>query len=306
MLSGPNNGGKSTLLSAIRLLDVALATARRRRPTAIRTPTGLREGHRVNTRALTTSVENIHSDLMQVDTWARFAFTDGRQLDLWFPADGGCILLAGGGASLPASPKTFRSLFPVDIVQVPTLGPLENGEPLLRPDTVRAGLQTHRASRHFRNYWNLNRDAFGAFQRAIETTWPSMTILPPERNITQAGVELLMFCEEHRRTRELYWCGFGFQVWCQLVTHIVRAGPGSILVADEPETYLHPRVQHALVAMLRQSGAQVFVASHSASVVASAREGEAVLIDGSAGVCRRMPETGVALSRTLGLLPTGG
>lgn len=305
ILTGPNNGGKTTFLSALRLLDLAVAKARIRRPGPVRAPTGRRLGLQVDTDRASTSVANVHSDLLPTDTTVDFELVDGRGLQLWFPPDGGCVLLGAHGGDLPASTRDFKRLHPVDVVQVPTLGPLEDGEPLLKEKTVEQGLQTHRAARHFRNYWHRRPEAFAAFADLVARTWPGTVVTPPELSMSGRGPYLHMFCEERRRTRELYWCGFGFQVWCQLLSHIVRAKPSSILLADEPETYLHPRVQRELVALLRSTGAQVIVASHSATVIASARAGEAVLLDGSDGVCRRSEAHGLGLCRALGLLPDG-
>ena len=303
ILTGPNNGGKTTLLSALRLLDLAVSRARTRRPTSVRTPAGRRDGLRIDTDSVSTSVANVHTDLLPLDTTIDYVFVSGERLQLWFPSDGGCVLLGGDGANLPLTTGEFKKRFAGEVVQVPTLGPLEDREPLLKEKTVQKGLNTHRASRHFRNYWYRNPDGFDAFAALVARTWPGTEVSPPELIIADKGPMLQMFCEERRRLRELYWCGFGFQVWCQLLSHIVRAGPSSLLVVDEPETYLHPRVQRELVALLRSTGAQVVVASHSATVIASARAGEAIVLDGKDGVCRRPRVHGMALCRDLGLLP---
>lgn len=305
ILTGPNNGGKTTFLSALRLLDLAVARARVRRPSMVGTPTGSRLALRIDTDKIQTSVANVHTDLLPVDTTIDYFMADGRALQLWFPPDEGCFLLGAEGTDLPRNTRDFKKLFPVDVVQVPTLGPLEDGEPLLKKQTVEQGLHTHRASRHFRNYWYRRTEDFDTFAALLARTWPGTEVSPPELSVGTDGARLHMFCQERRRTRELYWCGFGFQVWCQLLSHIVRAKPSSILLADEPETYLHPRVQRELVALLRGTGAQVVVASHSATVIGSAQPGEAIVLDGSDGVCRRPASHGLALCRELGLLPPG-
>ena len=72
-----------------------------------------------------------------------------------------------------------------------------------------------------------------------------------------------MFCLEDRMTRELYWAGFGFQIWCQLLTHLCRAQDSSLVVIDEPEVYLHPDVQRQLIGILRELGPDVLLATHS-------------------------------------------
>ena len=115
------------------------------------------------------------------------------------------------------SPNTFKSAFPITIAIVPVLGPVEHNEVILSEDTVRNGLATHRASRHFRNYWRYNPKGFEDFADLVSKTWPGMQIERPER-IEPMSDHLRMFCVESRIPREMYWAGFGFQVWCQLLT----------------------------------------------------------------------------------------
>lgn len=80
-------------------------------------------------------------------------------------------------------------------------------------------------------------------------------------------------------TRELYWAGFGFQIWCQLLTHIIRASEASLIVVDEPEVYLHPDIQRQLLGLLRSYNSDVLVATHSAEVISEADPSEILLVD---------------------------
>ena len=80
-------------------------------------------------------------------------------------------------------------------------------------------------------------------------------------------------------TRELYWVGFGFQIWCQLLTHLSRATENSLVVVDEPEVYLHPDIQRQLLGILRDIGADALLATHSSEIIAEADPAEIVMID---------------------------
>jgi hypothetical protein len=303
VLTGANNAGKSTALSAIRLLDAALRYARRRSPHLLDTPLGRRLAYLIPTEGLAVSIENIHTDLVDSDTTVEFVLDEGGRLLLHFPPDGSCIFCVGDGLELPSSPSIFRRVIPIQVVQVPVLGPLEDEEKLVMEQTLRRGIGTHRAARHFRNYWHRYPEGFSDFAERIRQTWPGMEVEPPEMITGLKGGILFMYCRENRLTRELYWCGFGFQIWCQLLTHISRAGPGDVLVVDEPETYLHPRVQRQLLALLRDTGAQVVLATHSATLIASAQSGEVVGVGRSQRTARRYTETGTALCQMLELLP---
>ncbi len=98
---------------------------------------------------------------------------------------------------------------------------MEHNELRRERSTVVGGLSTHRASRHFRSYWHYYPEGFEQFAGLIARTWPGMSINAPEYNY--ATGELTMFCLEGRMTCEIYWVGFGFQIWCQLLTHLSRA-----------------------------------------------------------------------------------
>lgn len=302
VLTGQNNAGKSTFLSAFRLLDAAMNYARRRSPFVVATPLGRRHGYVVPTDNLPISLENIHTDLEHVETTVDFIFDNNAILTLYFPIDSGFIFFVQG-IVVPKSPTAFRSTFPFQLIQVPVLGPLEDQESLVQDSTLKRGLGTHRASRHFRNYWYKNPELFQSFADLIAHTWEGMELEPPNMRMTLKGAVLDMYCTEFRRYRELYWFGFGFQIWCQLLTHISRANAGDIIVVDEPETYLHPKVQKQLLGILRNTRAQVFMASHSATIIASARQGEVLGISRDNNREQRYKEMGVPLCKRLGLLP---
>ena len=60
ILVGPNNSGKSTIISAFRILDVALKKARSRKAEKVPIPSGtFGVGHRVPEENISVSLENI-------------------------------------------------------------------------------------------------------------------------------------------------------------------------------------------------------------------------------------------------------
>jgi hypothetical protein len=84
--------------------------------------------------------------------------------------------------------------------------------------------------------------------------------------------------EENRIPREVYWSGFGFQVWMQMMLQIRRCGENSILVLDEPDIYLHPELQKALMRLIRGRASQLFIATHSTEIVNEAEPGDILLV----------------------------
>jgi len=185
-------------------------------------------------------------------------------------------------------PGTFRKYFDIDVACVPVLGPVEHEEKLLDPDYVRQSLNTHRASRHFRNFWHANGKLFDEFRTLLRRTWPGMDIEMPQVRLTTSGSLLTMMGLEGRVPRELYWSGFGLQVWAQLLTHLVRGRSSQTLVLDEPEIYLHPDMQRQLVTLLRDLGPDVILATHSTEIMAEAEPTEMLYVDKTQKAAKRL------------------
>ena len=285
VLVGPNNSGKSTILSAFRALQVGLKLARARKPDHMGK---LGWGYRLGQDTLPLSLENVHTDYNEDDSSVDFKVTGGGRLRLLFPSDGGCQLFASHDKGTISGPGTFRKYFDIEVAAVPVLGPVEHEEQLLDSDYVRRSLNTHRASRHFRNFWHTNGELFPDFQGLLRRTWPGMDIEMPHLELSTSGSMLTMMGLEGRVPRELYWSGFGFQVWAQLLTHLVRGRDAQILVLDEPEIYLHPDMQRQLVSLLRDLGPDVILATHSTEIMAEAEPTEMLYVDKTQRAAKRL------------------
>lgn len=278
VLVGPNNCGKSTILGAFHALVAGLRRARTKSAEMVDGPVGEHFGYRISEDVLPISIENVHTDYAEVDSLVTFRLSNGNRLKLHFPEAGGCALFAETRGKLVRTPSQFKSAFPLTVKIVPVLGPVEHDETILTEDTVRRGLSSHLASRHFRNYWYHYPDGFEKFAALVSKTWPGMEISKPEKVETLSS-KLAMFCIENRIPRELFWAGFGFQIWCQLLTHISGAGNDSLLIVDEPEIYLHPDVQRQLIGILRDAGPDIVLATHSAEIMGEADPAEILLVD---------------------------
>ena len=286
VLVGPNNSGKSTILNAFRVLAAGIKRANAKSATTVPGPEGDTYGHYVSVDELPISFENVHTNY-ETDKASTITFTlsNGNSLRLYFPEARECVLIPNTVSRSARTPSIFRREFPISIEFVPVLGPLEHEEQRVEERTVQRNLITHRASRNFRNYWRYNFDYFDKFAQLLSSTWQGMKILPPEA----VGLDtLVMFCEENGILRELYWAGFGFQVWCQLLTHVVRSHEADFLIVDEPEIYLHPDLQRQLLALLRSAGPKVILATHSTEVIAEADPDEILVVDKSARSAKRL------------------
>lgn len=289
ILVGPNNCGKSTILGAFRALVSGLRRARARNPERVITPDGLRFGYEISPDTLPISIKNVHTDYIETDTTVKFRLSNGNKLLLYFPwqEDRACILVPETEGRPISSTTAFKNAFPVTVAMVPVLGTVEDEEVLLAEETIRRDLATHRASRQFRNYWYYYPEGFTDFAEMVGKTWPGMMIEAPRRADVMSNI-LAMFCLEKRIPRELYWAGSGFQIWCQLLTHIVRSGDNTLLVIDEPEVYLHPDVQRQLLGILRDIGPDILIATHSTEIMADADPSEILLVDKSKRAAERL------------------
>lgn len=280
ILVGPNNAGKSTVIGAFRILAEGLRRARARNPEYSNASAIRNYCYPVNLRDLPVSTENVFCDYDDSEpAVAEFTISNGNRLRLIFPESDSCVLVCETRGRPVRSTGDFKREFDVAISFVPVLGPVEHDEELNQPETARRALLTHRASRNFRNIWYHFGEGFELFREAVRQSWPGMEIDRPELTISGKRGILHMFCPEDRIPRELYWAGFGFQVWCQMLTFIAKAERDSLLIIDEPDIYLHSDLQRQLVGILRNRMGDVLIATHSTEILSEADIGEIVVLN---------------------------
>ena len=298
ILVGPNNSGKSTVIGAFRVLSVGLRKAAARNPELLGNRDTSR-GYRIPRALIPITLENAQTDYRDVEATVTFRLTNGNSLRLSFTNDDDdCILYPVTADGDPVTRASFKRQFPISLLVVPVLGPVENREQIVKKETVDENLATHRASRNFRNYWRYYPDDFEAFRQQVIATWPGMDIRVPE---FAPDRRLSMFCLEDRITRELYWTGYGFQVWCQLLSHIFRSQSRSMLIIDEPDIYLHANPQRQLLSILKSSGPDVLMATHSSEIVAEADANDILVIDKTQRSAKRV-RSSEGIQSTLGSL----
>lgn len=291
ILVGPNNAGKSTILAAFRILATAMRRATARSPAMIPGPNGPTLGYLVDLSAISVAEENIFFNYDDTTpATVRFRISNGNELLLYFPAQGACYLIAESQGNRVTSPKAFRSQFNCQIGFVPILGPVEHNEPLYEREAARLAMFSYRAARNFRNIWFHFPDRFEEFRRLLTETWPGMDIERPVVDHSYERARLHMFCPEGRIPRELFWSGFGFQVWCQMLTHVIQSSDVSLFLIDEPDIYLHSDLQRQLVGMLRNLGPDILVATHSTEIISEAETDDIVLVDKLRKSARRIKQ----------------
>ncbi|OGS38341.1 MAG: hypothetical protein A2551_04100 [Elusimicrobia bacterium RIFOXYD2_FULL_34_30] len=291
ILVGPNNSGKSTILGAFRILSEAIRRANAKSPTIVEGPNGHVRGYQINLGNIPVGTENIFYNYKEEHPASvSFRISNGDHLNLFFPKRGICNLICETAGKAITSPKLFRQNFPIEIGFVPILGPVEHDEQLFQIEAARESLLTHRASRNFRNIWHHYPEAFNEFRLLVQTTWPGMDIKKPEIDTTHEKTLLRMFCPEERMDREIFWAGFGFQVWCQMLTFIVMNKTTSLFIIDEPDIYLHSDLQRQLITVLRTLGPDILIATHSTEIISEADPDEVLVVTKKAHSAKRVAD----------------
>ena len=240
VLVGPNNAGKSTIVGAFRILSEGMRQASSKKAVPISVRSFDSRGHRVPLKGLPIATENIFTNYDDLEPAViEFTLSSGNKLKLVFPENDACYLICDAKKRPAYTPSEFKRAYNASVGFVPILGPVEHNEQLYQREAARQALLTHNASRNFRNIWYHYPEKFAEFKELIKSTWPGMDINMPEVNYFQDKAVLHMFCPEERYPREIFWAGFGFQVWCQMLTHIVTSKDHSLLIIDEPR-YLPP------------------------------------------------------------------
>ncbi len=254
ILVGPNNAGKSTVLAAFRILAAGMRRATSRRAEMLSGPNGTAPGYRVELGDISVAGENIFFDYDDSEpAQVAFRLSNRNELTLYFPGRGGCYLFASDREKSVQTPVVFRTRFNCPIGFVPILGPVEHNERLYEKEAARLALFNYRAARNFRNIWYHYPERFEAFRDLLRQTWPGMDIESPEIEISPEKPVLHMFCPEERVPREIFWAGFGFQVWCQMLTHLVQSEDKALFLIDEPDIYLHSRAAAAATGSAKES-----------------------------------------------------
>ena len=263
ILVGPNNAGKSTILTAFRILAAAMRKAVSRKPEIVQTPRGLGYGYKVDLSDIAVSEENIFYNYDDfTPATVTFTISNRNKLILYFPERHSCVLLLEASKQV-LSPTVFRSQFKCQIGFVPILGPVEHSEPRYEKEAARLALFNYRAARNFRNIWHHYPERFDEFRDILIETWPGMDIQRPFIEGSGKDARLYMFCPEDRIPREIFWAGFGFQVWCQMLTHLIQSSDVALFLIDEPDIYLHSELQRQLLSLLRNLGPDIMIATHS-------------------------------------------
>lgn len=290
-LVGPNNAGKSTLLTALRVSDVLLRFASRRRSEFMAVDGDInRHAYPVILREFPAIRDSLRYEFGDAEARLELVWRNGAKLVAVWPEEGGgedadgFFYLVQPSGVAAKTPKQVREGFP-PLGIVPILGPVEHAENVLADDYVKLNIAGRLSSRHFRNQLRLLKDdnRLAAFFDWARPWMGDVTFdVLSQTHLGDGTVVGAYFFESGSRIpKEIVWAGDGIQVWLQLLYHVFRVKDHEVIVLDEPEVYLHPDLQRRLVHLLESTDRQVVVATHSTEMVAESDGRLTVLIDRS-------------------------
>lgn len=286
-LMGPNNAGKSSLLTAIRLSQTLLRYAWNRRASEVR------EHHEMHVRAYPAGLreypalsESVRHEFSNDESSIELKWTNGATMTTVWPDESSenttpYFYLRRSDGYLVETPAGAKKYF-ARLGIIPPLGPIDHEETMLEEKYVRLHAESRLASRHCRNHLNLL-VTNGEWDAFVQWSAEWLTGLIIEAPTVRGGSNIDVFYQESgsRIPKELIWAGDGIQVWLQILFHVFRTRECRTLVLDEPEVFLHPDLQRRLVAMLESTGKQIVMATHSAEVAAEVDPAMVALVDKS-------------------------
>ncbi len=289
-LVGPNNAGKSTLISAASVAAGMLEHASRRRATGH----GAHGERRVRTHSLRADqyglvTENLRHQFRPGESAVSIR-TDTNLIltGVWPPEDDYSakpfFYLRHPDERPISQPSKVRELTG-QIGVIPGLYPINHTETVLDTKYLRANFQSRRSSQHARNQLLLIKRA-GEFEDFSEfvTLWlPEIEKLSVTtrtgREPWEREIDVLVRERGDRTQKELFWVGDGMQIFIQILTHLWRLRSADVAILDEPDLYLHADLQRRLVRLLDSTTAQTITATHSSEMLAEASSESVVWVD---------------------------
>jgi hypothetical protein len=288
VLIGPNNAGKSTIISALRLSASAARFSQRRNPSA-----SFQDGSRwVRGHPLTAISsegfvsENVRHEFREVESRLELTFESGAILRIVWPVGDPEAFFwvhePNGNNNMTAA-RARDLLSPIGIV--PTLTPFEPDERKLEPRSIRERVETRIASRHFRNHLRDIRSgdiaSYEELTSFLLSHTPEIGQLDLDDDYRDGNIWIDLYYRDQNSAvdKEIYWSGDGLQIWLQILFHLWRNRETPVLVLDEPDVFLHPDLQRRLIRLLEERAGQFIVATHAAEIASEAATGSIVWID---------------------------
>ena len=291
-LIGPNNAGKTTLLTALRIADMMLRHAMSRNSThKIQDDEKWVSAYYTSLGDYQSVLESVHHNFESSEARLELSWSNGNKLiAVWPPIDADTepyfylLVKRKGEYVTPTSISKVREEFE-RLGVIPLMSPIEHRESLLKSEYVKSNIGSKLASRHFRNnLYALYADGlFDNFADFLVDWMPDISLKSPEITLGDDNQYIDVYYREDDNgpEKELAWSGDGIQIWLQILFHIFRIGTSKVIILDEPEVYLHADLQRRLVRLLNSLDVQIIVATHSSEVISEIDSNNIIMIDKS-------------------------
>ena len=294
ILTGTNNAGKSTAITALRLFSAILPTLRRSKPATVIVEDEYRgRGWKVTKKAIqdaAITVDNLYHNFNDERSAIISIFNNHNDqiTILWPPFSKEqypfvFFKMADGTRTSKSTFEVMKERFPI-VGAIPTLTPLDNNETTREKSTWKSRINSKVSSRYFRNALNSLSDIeFAEFAEYLADHTPEIQNLRKEQlTYSNNKAYLNIFYDESnaRHPRELRWAGDGIQIRIQVLFHIWQNRDKEVLLLDEPDVFLHPDLLVRLSQLIQyEFEAQTIVATHSVEFISSASHSDVIWVD---------------------------
>lgn len=286
-LIGENNTGKSTVIEALRLVGIVQS---RYKSLNYDEPPEWLESYVENMKVVKVSVEGIDLPPSQaIFHWynekrpAKISavFQNKSGIDVYIGQDYKTYAIPFYAKDSPIQSKgeAYFSNIP-SLAVLPQLRQIGVEEKKLEKKYVIRNLGSNLSSLHFRNEISLLRDAYlSEFSRLVETSWGNLSV----KELIDDEVNLGLIINEGKYPNvfpaEVGWLGSGLKMWLQILWFLTRTRSSDTIVLDEPDIYLHSDMQRRLLRLLRNTGKQVILTTHSSELLFEASPEEVLVVN---------------------------
>lgn len=270
---GRNNAGKSTLIEGLRF--AGLVTERYRNLNFSAVPgwleiSRLQRGVRPSLEGFDISLENVFHRYGDPPAAITARFHSGEVLTVYLGPNGAShTTLQDSTGRYITTKGAARTVDLPTIAVLPQVAPLAKDERILGEDYVRRSMSSTLAPSHFRNQLKLLHSThFADFCQLVESTWPGVRVIELRGRTGGPGDTLSLMVQDGDFVAEAAWMGHGLQMWLQTMWFITRTTAASSIILDEPDVYMHPDLQRALVKFIRGRFRQTIIATHSTEILA--------------------------------------
>lgn len=277
---GKNNAGKTTLVEALRL--VSLITKRYKAAPIKSVPNWLNIpkshiGVCPSLQRIDYSYINIFHSYNEPPAIITAEFKNKTKIKIYFAGENKFHAVLFDSNGNVCKKEQIRTLELPIINILPQISPLLIEEKVLHEDYVRQNIESSTSSRHFRNQLGYIYSEYEKFKDLAESTWEGIRLIEFSKGDKISETSPYLLIQEGSFATEIGFMGHGLQMWLQTIWFLSRCRPGSTVILDEPDVYMHADLQRKLIRLLRTEFNQVIVATHSVEIMSEV-EAESILI----------------------------